>query len=114
LWTFHTVLKTLLGSFHLYAVISGVLDERNQRSYSGLWPTSMKAACGLSSPEKVASRAGMAATTSGHHALFVCGSFEARKTRKKASVEAGGNSRSPMAWGKAKSCEIGMMLAEVC
>jgi hypothetical protein len=72
----------------------------------------MKAACGLSSPEKVASKAGMAATTSGHHALFVCGSFEARKTRKKASLVADGNSRSTTAFGRVKSCEIGMLLGE--
>lgn len=73
----------------------------------------MKAACGLSAPEKVDSRAGMAATTSGHHALFVCGSLEARNTMKKVSVAADGNSRSPIALGKAKSCKIGMMLGEV-
>ena len=57
----------------------------------------MNAACGLSAPEKVSSRAGMADTTSGHHALFVCGSFDARNTTKKASVVADGNSRSPTA-----------------
>ena len=72
----------------------------------------MKAACGLSSPEKVVSSAGMAATTSGHHALFVSGFLEARNTRKKASVEADGNSKLPIAFGRAKSYKIGMLLGE--
>lgn len=113
LLTFHSVLKAFLGSFHLYTQCYHTAPylEMIQRSYSGFCPTSTKAACGLLAPVKVDSSVGSAATTSGHHGLLVCGSLEARKAMKKASAAAG-IARSPMAFGKAKSRMIGIVLGE--
>ena len=88
------------------------LVKKSQQTYSGLCPTSINAACGLLAPVKVASSVGRAATTSGHHGLPVCGSLEARKTTKKASSVEDGNSRALVAFGRAKSRRIGIVLGE--
>jgi hypothetical protein len=77
-------------------------------TYSGLWPTSTKAACGVFAPVKVLSRVGRAATTSGHQGFFVEGSLEARKATKKALVEAG-MARSAAVLGRVKGWRIGMV-----
>ena len=71
----------------------------------------MKAACGLLAPVKVDSRVGSAATTSGHHGLLVCGSFEARKAMKTASADAG-NASWLTAFGRVKSRMIGILMGE--
>lgn len=82
-----------------------------ETTYSGLCPHSTKAAWGESAPEKVAFKIGMAATTSGHHGLFVFGSLGARNAMKKVSA-ADGKSRSPAAFGTTKSREIGILLGD--
>jgi hypothetical protein len=57
---------------------------------------------------KVDSSVGKAATTSGHHGLFVCGSFEARKAMKKVFVPEG-KAKSLRALGMVKSRKIGIV-----
>jgi hypothetical protein len=117
LFTFQVVLKAFFGSLHLKESSSGqpnnVFDgERRsgeRAKYSGLWPTSTKAACGFFAPVKVLSRVGRAATTSGHQGFFVEGSLEARNAMKKVLLVEAGNTRSLIALGRAKFCWIGMV-----
>lgn len=95
-----SILGILPSKYHLVRLQCERNENAKLATHSGL-SISAKATCGFFAPVKVDSSVGRAARTSGHHAVFVAGSLDARKAMKNVSV-AEGNARSATALGKVK------------